>query len=53
MITKENYGAVLVGLSMALLVFLSLCSFFVSFHIIDLAYAITVIIFCIKYYKAK
>lgn len=53
MITNKNYGAVLVALSFALLVFLLTCSFFVSYQIIDLVYLITVIVFIIKFVRMK
>lgn len=53
MITKENYGVVLVALSFALLVFLLLCSFFTSYQVIDLVYAITIIVFVIRFIKVK
>lgn len=53
MITNDTYGKLVVmGSLVALLVFV-ICSFVVSFQIIDLLYAVALIIFLIRYNRLK
>ncbi len=48
--TKMTYGMKVVMAAFMMLVFLLVCSFFTSFHKIDLIYAVVVILFLIKYF---
>ena len=51
--TKDTYGAIIGWSSLAFLLVMLICSFVVSFQIIDLAYIISIIIFIIKYKRMK
>ena len=51
--TKMTYGMKVVITAFMMLVFLLVCSFFTSFHKIDLIYAIIIIIFLVKYFLGK
>lgn len=51
--TKMTYGMKVVIAAFLMLIFLLVCSFFTSFHKIDLIYAIIVIIFLFKYFLGK
>lgn len=53
MMSKYTYGMRVVIVSMIALLFLLICSFIVSFHGIDLLYAISIIVFFIKYIRLK
>jgi len=51
--TKDTYGAVLGWASLTFLFIMLICSFVVSFQIIDLLYAIALIIFAVFYKRMK
>ena len=51
--TKDTYGAVLGWASLTFLFIMLICSFVVSFQIVDLLNAIVVLIFSIVYKRMK
>ncbi len=53
MITKDTYGQIVVMFSMAVLLFLLICSFVLSFQKIDLLYAICLAVFMFKLIRMK
>lgn len=53
MITNDTYSKIVVQGSLITLLIFVICSFVVSFQIIDLLYAIALIIFLVRYNRMK
>lgn len=53
MITHDTYGKIVVMGSLITLLVFVICSFVVSFQMIDLLYALALIVFLVKYNRLK
>ena len=53
MISNDTYGKIVVQGALITLLMFVICSFMVSFQIIDFLYAITIIVFLVKYNRMK